>query len=85
MLVSQNKSSRMSQSLGSVAASVPTRQSKTMSDHDHRASIAAAIEKLPQWVRHDLSATDAIVRARAEETIAARIKAAIESDRLVEP
>jgi len=56
-----------------------------MSDHDHRASIAAAIEKLPQWVRHDLSATDAIVRARAEETIAARIKAAIESDRLVEP
>lgn len=41
-------------------------------------TILQVIERAPQWVRHDLEAKDAINRARAEETLAAMISAALQ-------
>lgn len=41
-------------------------------------TILAVIERAPQWVRHDLEAKDAVIRARAEETLAAMISAALQ-------
>ncbi|PZU57190.1 MAG: hypothetical protein DI547_14265 [Sphingobium sp.] len=42
--------------------------------------VAAAVGRTPQWVRHDLSATDASLRERAEETLAAMIVASLLPD-----
>ncbi|MDF2640345.1 MAG: hypothetical protein K0R64_3329 [Novosphingobium lindaniclasticum] len=42
------------------------------------ATILQVIERAPQWVRHDLEAKDAVIRARAEETLAAMISAALQ-------
>jgi hypothetical protein len=39
--------------------------------------ILQVIERAPQWVRHDLDAKDAVIRTRAEETLAAMISAAL--------
>ncbi|WP_286772891.1 DUF6771 family protein [Sphingomonas sp. 66-10] len=35
--------------------------------------ILAAVERAPQWVRHDLSSAEATIRTRAEEAMAAII------------
>jgi hypothetical protein len=40
--------------------------------------ILQVIERAPQWVRHDLDAKDAVIRTRAEETLAAMISAALQ-------
>jgi hypothetical protein len=37
------------------------------------ATILRVIERAPHWLRHDLEAKDAVVRRRAEETLAAMI------------
>jgi hypothetical protein len=39
--------------------------------------ILQAIERAPQWVRHDLESKDPVIRIRAEETLAAQIAAAL--------
>ena len=36
-------------------------------------TILAVLERTPEWIRHDLVAKDAAVRARAEETLTAMI------------
>lgn len=41
-------------------------------------TILQVIERTPQWVRHDLEAKDTVIRARAEETLAAMISAALQ-------
>lgn len=41
-------------------------------------TILAVIERAPQWVRHDLESRDSAIRARAEETLAAMIAAALQ-------
>lgn len=41
--------------------------------------IHQALERAPQWVRHDLNAKDPKDRARAEEVLAAMIAAALDS------
>lgn len=46
---------------------------------DQRTIIAATLAKAPDWVRQDLLAKDAILRQRAEETIAAMIAVALAS------
>jgi len=50
-----------------------------MSNEDMRARVAAAIEKLPQWLRHDLGASDPALRERAQESLTAMILAAVEA------
>lgn len=42
--------------------------------------IAEALARLPEWIRHDLGAKDAALRARAEETLAAMIASSIEGE-----
>ena len=44
------------------------------------ALITTALAKTPQWIRHDLCAQDPAVRLRAEESLAARIAAAVSKD-----
>ncbi len=39
--------------------------------------ILAAVERAPPWVRHDLTSTEATIRARAEEAMAAIIAQAL--------
>lgn len=39
--------------------------------------IAATVARMPEWIRHDLVAKDAAIRARAEETLAAMIAGAL--------
>ncbi|MBG6120179.1 hypothetical protein IWY39_004044 [Sphingobium sp. JAI105] len=43
-------------------------------------TILRVIERAPQWLRHDLEAKEAVVRARAEETLAAMIVDALASN-----
>ena len=45
-----------------------------------QAIILGVVERAPQWVRHDLEAKDAGVRARAEETLAAMITNALKAE-----
>ncbi|TCM28385.1 DUF6771 family protein [Novosphingobium sp. ST904] len=40
-------------------------------------TILAAIERAPQWVRHELESKDPVIRCRAEETLAAIISSAL--------
>jgi hypothetical protein len=51
------------------------------------ADIAAVVRELlaraPEWVRIDLASKDATTRARAEETLAAMIEAALNKDGIV--
>ena len=35
--------------------------------------VLGVLERAPEWIRHDLAAKDAAIRARAEETLAAMI------------
>ncbi len=39
--------------------------------------VLRVLERAPQWVRQDLLSSDAVVRARAEETLAAMISSAL--------
>ena len=39
--------------------------------------VTDVLSRMPQWVRDELSSKDPLVRARAEETLAASIAAAI--------
>jgi len=39
--------------------------------------VLRVLERAPQWVRKDLLSSDAVVRARAEETLAAMISSAL--------
>lgn len=39
--------------------------------------VLGVLERAPQWVRQDLLSADLIVRARAEETLAAMISSAL--------
>lgn len=43
-------------------------------------AVAAVITKAPKWIRHDMAGTDAALRARAEESLAAMIVAALTKD-----
>ncbi|CAM5508210.1 DUF6771 family protein [Sphingobium scionense] len=49
-------------------------------DEHIQAIILAVVERAPQWVRRDLEAKDIGVRARAEETLAAMITAALKGE-----
>jgi hypothetical protein len=49
-------------------------------DEHFQAIILAVVERAPQWVRRDLEAKDIGVRARAEETLAAMISAALKGE-----
>ncbi len=40
-------------------------------------AILRVVERAPQWVRRDLDAKDAVVRVRAEESLAAMIADAL--------
>lgn len=42
-------------------------------------TILRAVERAPQWIRRDLDAKDPIVRIRAEESLAAMIADALDS------
>lgn len=48
-------------------------------------TILAVIEGAPQWVRHDLESKDDSLRARAEETLAATIAAALQDAKEATP
>ncbi len=53
----------------------------TMADTVTADIITAVIARAPQWIRHDLASSDAALRVRAEESLAAMIAAALaESD-----
>jgi hypothetical protein len=41
--------------------------------------VAAVLARAPEWIRQDLAGKDAASRARAEETLAAMIAAALET------
>ncbi len=45
----------------------------------------SVIARAPQWVRQDLLSADPIVRARAEETLAAMISSALDVSETEEP
>ena len=42
-------------------------------------TILRVIERAPQWIRRDLDSKDAVVRIRAEESLAAMIADALDS------
>ncbi len=47
-------------------------------------SIRHMVERIPQWLRADLSSTDPMLRGRAEDALFAMIVAATDSPRTVE-
>lgn len=48
-------------------------------DEDQKSLVGHIVARIPQWIRHDLVSKDAVVRLRAEETLAAMIVNALES------
>ncbi|WP_189338609.1 hypothetical protein [Sphingobium sp. SCG-1] len=44
---------------------------RAMDQPDHTAIFTAVLAKAPQWIRHDLASSDATMRVRAEESLAA--------------
>ncbi|MGK2911816.1 MAG: DUF6771 family protein [Sphingobium sp.] len=50
-----------------------------MNPSDLAATITAVLAKAPQWIRHDISSSDAALRVRAEESLAAIIAAALQA------
>lgn len=48
-----------------------------MNQSERAAIIAAVLANAPQWIRHDLGSVDALLRVRAEESLAAMIAAAL--------
>lgn len=51
-----------------------------MTQEELTGTIAQILGRAPQWVRHDLSSADPLLRARAEETLAAMVAAGIAVD-----
>lgn len=49
------------------------------------ATVQRVLERAPQWVRHDMAVKDAIVRQRAEETLAAMIASALSEKGCLHP
>ncbi|ASR51557.1 hypothetical protein [Blastomonas fulva] len=47
--------------------------------------VLSVLARAPQWVRQDLLSADTIVRARAEETLAAMISSALDDSEAEEP
>lgn len=47
--------------------------------------VLRVLERAPQWVRQDLLSGDAVVRARAEETLAAMISSALQESQANDP
>ncbi|HWL48043.1 MAG TPA: DUF6771 family protein [Sphingomonadaceae bacterium] len=46
--------------------------------HEHLLrEVGAVLQRAPQWARTDMSSTDTILRARAEDTLAAMIAASL--------
>ena len=39
-----------------------------------------AVARLPEWIRHDLTVKDPVTRRQAEESLAAMLVAALESE-----
>jgi len=48
-----------------------------MTSDDTHKKIAAAVERMPTWLRQDLVSKDIVLRSRAEEALAAIIAAAL--------
>lgn len=48
-----------------------------MASDEISAKITKVIESAPEWLRHDLTSKDVLIRARAEETLSAMITAAL--------
>lgn len=46
-------------------------------DRDILARVGPLLARMPEWVRHDLGSKEAHVRARAEESLAMMIEAAL--------
>ena len=46
--------------------------------------VTGVLAKAPEWIRKDLATTDGIIRARAEEALAALITAELIKNRLAE-
>ena len=42
-------------------------------------TILRVVERAPRWIRHDLDSKDAVARIRAEESLAAMIADALDS------
>lgn len=50
---------------------------QSASTGDIQSIILAVLERAPQWIRHDLASSDALIRNRAEEAMAAIIAQAL--------
>jgi hypothetical protein len=60
---------------------MPRRDNKDIDmDEGIQAVILDVVERAPQWIRHDLEARDARIRARAEEALAAMIGNALKAE-----
>jgi hypothetical protein len=61
---------------------LPSQSSHRLARMDEKtnSTILRVIQRAPQWLRHDLEAKEAGVRARAEETLAAMITDALASN-----
>jgi hypothetical protein len=42
-------------------------------DQNEKHALLAAVQRLPEWIRHDLGAKDSTIRIRAEEALAAML------------
>ena len=51
-----------------------------MAHSKHLTIVTGILAKTPAWLRHDLASADKSARSRAEETLAAMIVAALETD-----
>ena len=47
---------------------------------DPKARVLSVVERIPDWIRKDLSSKDRGVRKRAEETLAGMIASALNGD-----
>lgn len=60
-----------------VDLSAPACSTPPMQIDELTAIITATLSNTPRWIRHDLVATDRMLRTRAEESLAAIIAAAV--------
>ena len=58
----------------------PPVPSKTPMSEDPKARVLSVVERIPDWIRNDLSSKDRGVRKRAEETLAGMIASALNGD-----
>jgi hypothetical protein len=47
-------------------------------DQNEKHALLAAVQRLPEWIRHDLGAKDSTMRIRAEEALAAMLGNALD-------